>query len=130
MTDAPRWLSLRLILAIHGRLLAEHGGISGIREDLLESAIVNLVNTHVYGETDVFALASAYASAITWDHPFTDGNKRVALTAAGVFLEINGQRLEVKEEDAVHAMLALSTKDMTGEELASWLRMNSHPAGA
>jgi hypothetical protein len=49
----------------------------------------------------------------------------MALTVAGVFLEINGHRLEANEPDAVSAVLALSTKKLDEEGFADWLRLNS-----
>jgi death-on-curing protein len=70
-------------------------------------------------------LAAAYAHGLTQDHPFVDGNKRVALTIAGVFLELNGVRLTATEVEAVAAMLALSTREMDEDSFAKWLRGSS-----
>lgn len=121
MTGEPSWLPHRFIIAVHARLLAEHGGLMGEREDALENALASPRNRFAYGETDLFALATGYASSLTRNHPFVDGNKRIAFTAAGVFLELNGQRLEAPEPDAVRAMLALSTREMSEAEFANWL---------
>jgi death-on-curing protein len=100
-----------------------------MREDALESALASPRNRFAYGTTDLFALATGYASALTRDHPFVDGNTPVAITAAGVFLELNGQRLEAPEEDAVQAMLALSTRELSEEGFTEWLRSSSRPTG-
>jgi hypothetical protein len=54
----------------------------------------------------------------------------VALTLAGVFLELNGFRLEASEQDAVEAMLALSSRQMNETEYGEWLRRSSSPVGA
>lgn len=121
----PRWISKTFVLAIHARLLAEHGGAVGIRDEgLLESALDSPRNRFEYGEDDIFVLASAYAFAITSNHPFADGNKRAAFAAAGIFLELNGHRLIATEVDAVGAVLALSSSEMSDAEFAEWLRVN------
>lgn len=126
MSEAtPRWITKTLLLAIHGRLLAEHGGAIGLRDEgLLESALASPRNRFEYGETDVFELAAAYAFALTSNHPFVDGNKRAAFAAAGIFLELNGERLTASEADAVSAVLALSRADLSDREFAAWLRVN------
>ena len=122
----PRWISKAVLLAIHGRLLAEHGGASGLRDEgLLESALASPRNHFEYGEADLFVLAASYAFAITSDHPFVDGNKRSAFASAGVFLELNGFRLTATEPDAVRAVLALSTGEIDATEFATWLRLSS-----
>ena len=122
----PFWLSKVAIMAIHGRLLAEHGGPSGIRdESLLESALAAPVNHFEYDQADVFVLAATYAHALTSNHPCVDGNKRTAFAAAGIFLELNGYRLTASEPDAALAVLALSGGDMNAEEFCKWLRISS-----
>ncbi len=126
----PFWLSKVAILAIHGRLLAEHGGPSGIRdESLLESALAAPVNHFEYDGADVFTLAATYAHALTSNHPFLDGNKRTAFAAAGIFLELNGYRLTASEPDAVLAVLALSKGEMKAGEFSNWLRISSVELG-
>lgn len=124
----PIWLTTLFILAVHARLLAEHGGGSGLRDEgLLEAALAGPRNHHVYRDTDLFDLAAAYAEGITRNHPFIDGNKRTAFAAAGVFLELNGHRLTASEPDAVQAVLALTKGDMNAVEFAAWLRLSSVP---
>ena len=72
-------------------LLAEHGGDTGIRDEgLLESALAAPRNKFLYGEEDLFVLAATYAHSLLTNHPFVDGNKRVALVTTGVFLDLNG----------------------------------------
>lgn len=122
----PIWLSKPALLAIHGRLLADYGGASGLRDEgLLESAMASPQNHFQYGETDIYLLASSYAFALTSNHPFVDGNKRTAFTAAGVFLELNGHQLRATESDAVNAVLALSKGELDSEDFGEWLRISS-----
>ena len=111
---------------MHDALLAEHGGAPGLRDEgLLESALANPRNRDVYSKADIFDLAASYADALIRNHPFHDGNKRVALTAAGAFLELNGVTLEASEADAVAATLALVTRKLDQAGFAAWLRVSS-----
>ncbi len=122
----PRWVPKSAVLAIHDALIAEHGGLPGaLSGELLESSLASPKNLLAYGEPEVFALAARYASSLTANHPFHDGNKRIALTVAGVFMELNGQRLQASEEDAVSALLALSKRELDDTGFAEWLRLNS-----
>ena len=122
----PTWLSKPAILAIHGMLLAEHGGSNGLRDEgLLESAMAGPRNQFLYGESDLFQIAAAYAFALTRNHPFVDGNKRTAFAAAGIFLELNGHQLRATEPDAVLAVLALSKGELDSRGFGDWLRIFS-----
>jgi hypothetical protein len=74
--------------------MAEHGGALGAADEgLLEAALASPQNHFAYEGSDLHRLAAAYAFSLAKNHPFTDGNKRVALTVAGVFLELNVYRL-------------------------------------
>ena len=124
MSGPPRWVSKQVVLAIHERLLAEHGGAPGLRdEDLLDAALASPMNRHAYEDADIPRLAAAYAHALARNHPFADGNKRVALTVAGLFLELNGFRLEASEQDAAQATRALASGEIGEAEFAGWVRM-------
>lgn len=126
MKREPKWLSAAAILAIHERLIAEHGGATGLRDErLLESALASPLNHLAYADADIFGLAAADATALTRNHPFHDGNKRVALTAAGVFLEMNGYRLSASELDAAGAARALAAREIDESAFADWLRRSS-----
>ncbi len=126
MKRTPRWISKSAVLAIHESLLAEHGGRTGQPDEAgPESALASPQNHRAYGSSDMFDLAAAYAFAISKNHPFSDGNKRLALTVAGVFLERNGFRLGAEERDAVSAMLALASGKLGAAGLARWLRAAS-----
>ena len=79
----PRFLSAAIAQAVHDRQLAEHGGLAGVKDaGLLDSAIARPLNKHGYGESDLCALAAAYAFGIARNHPFADGNKRTAWVMA------------------------------------------------
>jgi len=123
----PRWISKHALLLLHGESLAEHGGLTGIRDDgLLDSALGRPVNQHAYGGvSDVIQLAAAYAFGIARNHPFADGNKRAALIAAGLFLSLNGNRLAADKIEAYRVTLALAAGDASEEDFATWLRRNT-----
>jgi death-on-curing protein len=119
----PRWISKQAVLAIHERLLSEHGGAPGtLDEGLLDAALASPKNHFAHERADILRLAAAYAYALTQKHPFADGNKRVALTVAGVFLELNGFRLDASEQDAAQATRAPSSREIDEAEFATWLR--------
>lgn len=116
-------------LAIHDILLAQHGGKAGILDEgLLDAAMEAPRNHFAYEQARPFRLAAIYAHGLTQNHPFVDGNKRIALTVAGVFLERNGFRLEATEQDAASAMNALSAGTLSRDDFESWLEVSSSPA--
>jgi death-on-curing protein len=121
-----RWLDADLVLAIHDMQIAEHGGGAGVREqELLESALARPLNLAAYGEPDLCALAAAYAFGIARNHPFIDGNKRTALVACELFLDLNGVELTADDAACVVTFLGLAAGDVTEEALTAWLRANS-----
>ena len=122
------WVPEEVVLAVHDRLLAIHGGSSGIRDrGLLDSALARPQNLAAYGEPDAFALAAAYASGIVNNHPFVDGNKRAGFMTAYVFLRRNGWQLEAREAEATRVMLDLAAGEVTEEQLAAWFGDNCQP---
>lgn len=93
MNPAPRFLNLAKVLRIHEDQIRRYGGSFGVRDlSLLESALAMPESTFEgrYLHEDLFAMAAAYAFHISQNHPFLDGNKRTALAAALVFLDLNG----------------------------------------
>ncbi len=119
----PMWLDARDALTIHDRQIAEHGGISGVRDtQLLESALARSVNRWAYGDDNVAALAAAYAFGIARNHPFADGNKRTAWVLARLFLAINNYKIEFDPIDATQTVIALAAGELSEEELAAWFQ--------
>ncbi len=121
-------MRVETILAIHEMQIAEHGGALGIRDrSLLESALARPEqHAAVRGSAnDVPLLSALYAIAITRNHPFVDGNKRVAFVALEVFLDVNGFQLKVDDESCVYQMLALASGQSTDEMFIAWVRSNA-----
>lgn len=122
-TSEPNWLALDIALAVHDRQLSEHGGPTGVRDQgALESALSRPVNQWNYGETDLCALAAAYAFGIARNHPFIDGNKRTAWVFARLFLRLNGENLSFTAREAIDTVLALAAGELEEDELADWFR--------
>jgi death-on-curing protein len=121
----PQWLDTDIVLDIHAEQLAIFGGGDGMRDlGLLESALARPLNKFAYGETDIAALAAAYAFGIARNHPFVDGNKRAAFGAMIVFLGLNGIDLDVPSEDATAIILEVAAGEIEEDGLARWLRDN------
>jgi len=90
----PVWLNRQWIEFIHQQSIEFAGGSHGLRDSgLLDSALARPRNLHAYGENDIFQLAASYAEGLSRNHPFVDGNKRVAFQAADTFLDKNGYEL-------------------------------------
>jgi death on curing protein len=122
----PQWVLRETVLALQERLLAEFGGLSGLRDEgLLESALNRPLHRFHYGRPTLFDLAAAYAFGIVRNHPFIDGNKRIGFTTAVVFLEINGLEFLAEEADAALQTLALAAHDLEENGYAKWLKANS-----
>ena len=125
-----RWVSKQALVLLHGESLATHGGLEGMRDEgLLESALMRPQNTVAYADADsapdAAALAASYGVAIARNRPFIDGNKRAAFLAVGLFLYLNGLRLQASQVDATVTMLAVAAGDMPEEAFAAWLRAHS-----
>jgi len=122
---AWRWVSKQALLLLHGESLAEHGGTVGMRDEgLLDSALARAQNLAAHGELDVAALAAAYGSGISQNHPFVDGNKRAAFLSVGLFLALNGYRLSATQAEATLAMMSLAAGELDEAEFAAWLRQH------
>lgn len=123
----PIWIEERDALALHGRLLALHGGASGVRDQgLLQSALARPRQFRAYGPgPEIFELAAAYTAGSVQNRPFVDGNKRVGFVIGVLFLEINGYLFRAPEEDATQAAMALASDAMNEASFADWMRNNS-----
>jgi death on curing protein len=129
MTE-PVWVRRDVLIAVHERLLAEHGGPAGLRDaGLLESALARPQQIRAYGDAapDLAALAAAYAVAIVRNHPFVDGNKRVAFMTAYVFLACNGMTMTAPEAESTAAVMQLAAGELSEAQFAQWLRDTIRP---
>jgi len=125
-----RFITKKTVLYFHTKLIEEFGGINGIRDEgMLDSALAQaqIAIEGEYLHQDIFAMAAAYGFHLCRNHPFTDGNKRIALVVMDTFLYMNGQELLATEKDAYITMLELAAGNISKEQLAEWLRTNSQP---
>jgi len=120
----PRWVPRLVVEAIHVDQVREHGGLIGIRdENALESALARARQRWTYEPTaDLPRLAADYAFGISSNHPFRDGNKRVAFVSAVTFLGLNGCEFLAPEPEVVERMLALASGKLDEEQLTEWIR--------
>jgi death-on-curing protein len=127
--EEPRWLSRRLIDAMHADQIRQHGGGPGIRDpNLLASALQRpLDKWHYGGERDLFALAAAYGYGLVKNHGYIDGNKRIGFVAMYVFLGANGVELSAPEPEAVLVTLGVADGSIGEAELSGWLRAHGRP---
>jgi death on curing protein len=122
----PRWLNRAIAIATHHMMLAQHGGLEGVRDEgLLESALAKPQNKFGYSSPSLAQMAASYAAGIIHDHPFIDGNKRTGFVLAVTFLQINGLELFAEEPHAVERTLALAANAISEDEYAEWLAENS-----
>ena len=116
-----RFLTLAEVLAILHDQITRYGGDYGVRDlDLLSSAIV-VPQAGFHGtrfHSTLFEQAAAYAFHICQNHPFLDGNKRVALASALVFLDLNGVNVNDPDGTLYHLMMRVASGQVGKEELA------------
>jgi death on curing protein len=119
------WIDEALVLAIHDRQLAEHGGAEGLRDEaLFQSALGRPPNHLAYAKADVIDLAAMNTAGIVRNHPFIDGNKRTAFVIGVLFLELDGYRFKASEEAAAQAVLELAAGTMDESAYGNFLRAN------
>ena len=121
------YLTTNEVILLHARLIQRTGGSRGVRDmGLLESALARPQAT--FDGADLYPdlwTKAALTHSLAQNHPFVDGNKRTALTAMGVFLELNSYRLTASKEDAVDLLHRVVAGRIDLQELAVWLRTHS-----
>ena len=120
--SAPRWVDRLVVEAVQVDLIREHGGMPGLRDEhALESALARPRQRHRYEpDSTLPELAAAYAYGLARNHPFHDGNKRIAFVTMAVFLGLNGFEIEAPETEVVAAMVALAAGEIDEAGLAAW----------
>ncbi|HWY32378.1 MAG TPA: type II toxin-antitoxin system death-on-curing family toxin [Candidatus Acidoferrum sp.] len=125
----PVWLDRTDALAIHEMMLAQYGGLAGVRDEgLLESALAKPQNLFAYAKPSLAELAASYAAGVVLNHPFLDGNKRTGFMLAATFLELNGRSFNATEESVVQNTLGLASGKLKEAGYAVWLKGNSEAA--
>ncbi len=123
-SDRVLFLTLDEAIAIHDALIDRFGGSPGVRDHgLLESALYR-PQTGYYA--DLLEMAAALMESLLMNHPFVDGNKRVAFFGTDVFLRLNGWKLDVDQDEAcqfIVGRLEDGTLDFRG--LNVWVRSSA-----
>lgn len=117
-------LSKQQILVLHEQLLAQTGGLPGVRDEgLLESALE--APFQGFGETDAYPSLQQKAARLCYglvkNHPFVDGNKRIGAHAMLVFLALNGIELNYSQKELSEIVLALASGERDYDALLRWL---------
>lgn len=118
-------LSKRQILMLHSMLVAQSGGMDGLRDEgLLESAINTPLQT--FGGQELYPTVLEKATRLGYglfhNRPFVDGNKRIGTHAMLVFLDINNITLSYEDDDLIAAILRVASGDMDDSDLLEWLK--------
>ena len=123
--DAPRFLSLSEVLTILRDQIARYGGDLGVRDMGLVSSAIAVPQASFGGtrlHADLYEMAAAYAFHLCQNHPFIDGNKRVALAAALVFLDLNGATLSDPDDRLYPLMMSVASGTAQKSDIARTLR--------
>jgi death-on-curing protein len=125
-----RYLSLGEVVNLHQAVLDQSGGATGVRDlGMLESALAQPRAT--FGGADLHPTlvgkAAALGFSLAMNHPFVDGNKRIAHAAMEVFLLLNGAEIKAALDEQERLMLELAAGNVTREELTAWLELHVEP---
>jgi death-on-curing protein len=125
------WLFLYVeqVVAIHDRNIEEFGGAPGLRDrGLLESAVARAENKAAYDpEATLGSVAASLSYGLIKNHAFIDGNKRIGLAALNTFLDLNGHKLTVSQQQRVAAVLAVASSEMSEAAWTAWVESNIAP---
>jgi death on curing protein len=122
-----RYLSLQEVLSLHSLLIAQSGGISGLRDrGALESAVAQ-PEASFGGEElypDLASKAAALSHSLIQNHPFVDGNKRIGHAAMEVFLLLNSHEIDSSVDEQEQIIISVASGKVSRIELADWLRQH------
>ena len=124
------FLSVEDVLLLHSDTMSHEGGLSGIRDHGLLDAAVAMPRQQVGGEylhPDVPAMATAYLYHLAQNHPFHDGNKRVAVMAAYVFLDVNGWDLNVPPSELESISRQVASGETKKDDVIKWMEQYARP---
>jgi death-on-curing protein len=117
-------LTVDEIVAVHDKLLAATGGSAGLRDKgLLESAVLNCCQTFDDEELypELTQKAARLAFGICKNHPFVDGNKRIAVTALLVMLRLNDVRIQYTQAELIALGLGIADGSLEYEDILKWI---------
>jgi len=119
------------VYLLHERLIQVTGGSSGLRDPGLLASAVARAQASFEGKDlypDLWTEAAALMQSLIKNHPFVDGNKRTAVTATGIFLELTGHRLTASDEEVLRFAVRMAAEQAELKEIAAWLQAHSSQA--
>jgi len=121
----PSWFTYDQAIAAHSVQLRHFGGALGLRDEgALRSALDRPVNKWHYEGTLLPKLSAAYAFGLAKNHPFVDGNERIAFIAMVAFLRKNGVAFRPDQAQSTAIILAVAAGEVSEQSLARWIRDN------
>ena len=128
-----RYLTVAEVLSLHQLLIEQTGGAAGIGDlGALQSAVAQPQMT--FRGDDLYPSLAEKAAALCFslvaNHPFLDGNKRVAHAAMETFLMLNGSELNAPVDEQERVMLSLAAGQTSRDELVAWARSRVVPSSA
>ena len=124
-----KYVSLEEILRLHFQVIEDFGGSHGVRDEARLKSVVLAPKQIAFGKEQypsVYDKAAVYLRNIVGDHPFSDGNKRTAVTVCGIFLLRNDIALRAGPKDLENFIVKVATHHLKINEIANWLEINSH----
>jgi death on curing protein len=119
----PIFLNREIVERLHGLVIERFGGTTGTRDSgLIESAVAAALNDSLYRQADLFGIAAAYAFHLAQAQAFLDGNKRTAVAAALVFLELNKIRKTPSDQEIYDSLIAIAERRLDKVGLAALFR--------
>lgn len=117
------FLHREVVETLHRMQIDRFGGSYGLRDEgALESALAPPMNKASYGQDDLIALAAAYLFGLAKNHAFIDGNKRIAIVAAAIFLELNGFKIETTDANLYNFVLGVAAGEIDEDGAIRFLR--------
>ncbi|AVA21025.1 MULTISPECIES: type II toxin-antitoxin system death-on-curing family toxin [unclassified Rhizobium] len=117
------FLTRTLVEQLHKIQIKRFGGSYGLRDEgALESALARPINKAQYGSDDVIELAAAYLFGLEKNHAFVDGNKRIAIVAAAIFLMDNGYEIQTTDANLYSFVLAIAAGEIDEESAIRFFR--------
>ena len=126
-----KYLTPYKVLFIHDQVVKRTGGSQGVRDlGLVESAVYRPQATFDGKDLyiDIFDKAAALLQSLLKNHPFIDGNKRTALTSAGLFLRLNGYKLINAKIEEVEFAIKVDNQNLDISDISQWLKSHSKKA--
>lgn len=129
VVEEPRWLTEAMLLALHAQQIERYGGAHGVLDqNVVRSVLARPIHRWAYDEeADLAAFAAAYLVGFARSQGFNDGNKRIGLASALVFLRLNGRALHVPGKELFALTMQVATGDVGDQVVAAYIRSRMEP---